>query len=355
MRVEKGLDGAIIDVQSEDVKGGSEQELVGYIIDASKHEFRIDELDIVWQSEKADNVTTVSLAHSKDLTHWTTMVPKATLALMQYSGHRISKTKILLESQGGGYLRLSWPTPQNRITVEQITAIRKSAKLEPVRAWATFPGAPAAGDQKKGVQAFEYNSAAHLPADRLRLGFDDRNTLVQARVYSKSNLDGDWIFRQKGLIYDLRFEAETRIQNTLAFKSTTNRYWRVEIEEGTGAGSVNIPSVELGWLPHELVFVAQGKGPFMLAYGSARLAEEALAGRATGLLATVMGSEEESLIKEATLLPLTMLGGPDLLIPESPPLPWRKWLLWGVLIVGVGLVSWMALSLAKGMRQERGR
>ncbi len=352
VRVEKGLDGAIIDVKSEETREGNAQELVGYIIDASKHEFRIDELDIGWQSEKADNVTTVSLAHSNDLTHWTVLVPKATLALMQYSGHRISKTKIPLASQGGGYLRLSWPTPQNRIRVEKITAIRKSEKLEPVRAWATFLGAPAAESQKMGVQAFEYDSAAHLPADRLRLRFDDRNTLVQVRIYSRPDLDTDWIFRQKGPIYDLRFEAETRIQNTLSFGSTTNRYWRVEIEEGTGGGAVNAPGIELGWLPHELIFVARGEGPFMLAYGSARLGEEALAGRASELLADVMGSEEDSLIKAADLLPPIELGGPELLKPEPPPTPWRKWLLWIVLIIGVGLVAWMALNLAKGMSQE---
>ena len=354
VRVEKGLDGAIIDVQSEEAKGGTKQELVGYIIDASKHEFRIDELDIAWQSDKADNVATVSLASSHDLTHWTTIVPKATLALMQYSGHRISKTKIPLHAQGGGYLRLSWPSTQNRITVEKITAIRKSKKLEPVRAWATFSSTTAVKAPTRGAQAFEYDSAAHFPADRLRLHFDDRNTLAQARVYSRPDLDADWTFRQKDLIYDLRFEAEARIQNTLAFASTTNRYWRVEIEEGTGDGSADPPKAELGWLPHELVFVARGEGPFMLAYGSARLGEEPHAGRASDLLTAVMGSEEESLIKEAALLPRIVLGGPDLLVPELPPPPWRKWILWGVLILGVGLVAWIALSLARGMNEAAG-
>jgi uncharacterized protein DUF3999 len=352
VRIEKGLDGAVIDVQSEENKDTDKQELTGYIIDAREFEFRVDELDIAWQAEKTNNVATVALAFSQDLTHWTTLVPQATLARMEYSGHKIRQTKIPVQSQGGGYLRLSWPTPQSRITVEKITAIRKSKTPDPVRSWATFPGASADNDQKSGVQAFEYDSAAHLPADRLRLRFDDQNTLVQAKVYSRPHPDADWRLRQSGLIYDLRFETETRIQNTLAFGPTPDRYWRVEIEEGTGAGPTDIPIVELGWLPHELLFVARGEGPFMLAYGSVRLEEEALGSGSSDLLTGIMGSDEESLIKEATLMPQTLLGGPDRLMPEPPPPPWRQWLLWFVLVIGVGFVAWMAIILGKGMNKE---
>jgi hypothetical protein len=352
VRIAKGLDGAVIDVQSEENKGDDAQELTGYIIDAREFEFRVDELDIAWQSEKATNVATVALAFSQDLTHWTTLVPQATLARMEYSGHEIRQTKIPVQAKGGGYLRLSWPTPQNRITVEKITAIRKSKTPDPVRSWTTFQGASAEDNQKPGIQAFDYDSAAHMPADRLRLGFDDQNTLVQARVYSRPHPDADWRSRQSGLIYDLRFEAETRIQNTLTFEPTPDRYWRVEIEEGTGGGLANIPIVELGWLPHELLFVARGEGPFMLAYGSVRLDEEALVNGSSDLLTGIMGSDEQTLIKEATLMPQTLLGGPDRLIPEPPPPPWRQWLLWFVLVIGVGLVAWMAINLSKGMNTE---
>ena len=352
VRVEKGADGAVIDVQSEGKQGGDEQELAGYIIDASEHKARIDALDIAWEAEKTNNVTTVSLAFSHDLTHWTPLVSQATLARMQFSGHQISKTKIPLQTQGGGYLRLSWPNPQNRITVQKITAIRNSTKPGPERSWALFPGAPSSDNKKSGAQAFEYDSAAHLPVDRLRFGFDDQNTLVQARVYSRPQPDANWVLRQSGLIYDLRFEAETRIQNTLSFGSTPDRYWRVEIEKGSGGGWDDPPIVELGWQPHELLFIARGEGPFMLAYGSARLEEEGRDSGPSDLLTRVLGSDEEFLIKEAGLMPQIVLGGPDRLTPIPPPLPWRQWLLWVVLVIGVGLVAWMAIVLGKGMRKE---
>ncbi len=352
VRVEKGVDGAVIDVQSEGKQGGDEQELTGYIIDASKHTSRIDELDIAWEAEKTNNVATVSLAYSHDLTHWTPLVPQATLARMQFGGHHISKTKIPLQVQGGGYLRLSWPTPQNRITVQKITAIRNRTKPGPARSWALFPGAPGPDNKKSGAQAFEYDSAAHLPVDRLRLGFDDQNILVQARVYSRSHPDANWVIRQSGLIYDLRFEAETRIRNTLSFGCTPDRYWRVEIEKGSGGGWGDPPRVELGWRPDELLFVARGGGPFMLAYGSARLEGEGRDSGSSDLLTHVLGSDEEFLIKEAGLMPQIVLGGPDRLTPIPPPLPWRQWLLWAVLVIGVGLVAWMAIVLGKGMRKE---
>lgn len=353
VRIAKGADGTIINVESGAAEGDKERKLAGYIIDASRHGERIHELDIVRPNEAENLLTTVSVESSNDLTHWSILVPRATLARLRFSGHEISSKRIPLPAKTAKYLRLSWPDGEDRLDAREILAVRPSGKPEGEWVWTEFKGEPGpAGDANKKITAYEYDSAARLPVGRVRFRFPEKNSLMKATILSRADRVAEWRWRQSGIFYDLRFDQATLVQDTVAVGLAPDRYWRVEIEGGASADSGNIPTVELGWLPHELLFVARGEGPFMLAYGSARLVAEEVGNSAPGLIAQVMGKDEEALLKEAALLPKTVLGGPDLLVPRPPPLPWRKWLLWGVLVVGVGVVASMALSLGRGMEKE---
>ena len=74
----------------------------------------------------------------------------------------------------------------------------------------------------------------------------------------------------------------------------------------------------------------------MLAYGSARIAPEEQKQGANGVLAQIMGGERNELIRNATALPETVLGGEEMLVPAPLPTPWKTYLLWAVLVIGVG-------------------
>ena len=354
VRIEKGADGAIINVETGAAEGGKERKLIGYIIDASRHEELIHKLDITRRTEEENLLTTVSVESSNDLTHWSILVPRATIARLQFSGHEISSKRISLPAKTAKYLRLSWPDGQDGIEVQEILAVRQGGEPERGCVWTALKGEPGAvDDASKKITAYEYDSAARLPTSQVRLRFAEKNTLVKATLLSRPDRAAKWRCRQSGIFYDLSFDQATLVQDTVTVGLAPDRYWRVEMEGGTAADPGNIPIVELGWVPHELLFVARGRGPFMLAYGSARLGEEELHNSAPELLAQVMGKDKDALLKEAVLLPRTVLGGPDLLVPAPPPLPWRKWLLWSVLVVGVGLVAKMAWSLGKGMDKEK--
>ena len=356
VRIEQGKDGAIINVEEGDAKSGKEGKssghVSGYIIDASRQAEPIRDLDITWQTQAENFVTTVSVESSNDLTHWSTPVPRATLARMRFSGHEISRKRIRLPADPARYLRLSWPAGAQGVTVAEILGVQRRGEPERERVWAAFQGKPGLKDAKRAITAYEYDSAARLPVDRLRLRFAEKNILVNARLFSRPDPETEWRFRQRVIFYDLRFDRVSLVQDTVSLGRTTDRYWRVEMDGAPSVDPGNAPVLELGWLPHELLFVAQGKGPFMLAYGSARLGEADLDPNRAGLLYQVVGVNEDALIKEAVLKPKIVLGGPDLLVPEPPPLPWRKWLLWGVLVIGVGIIARMALSLGKGLNKE---
>lgn len=352
VRIEKGEDGAIINVESDDAKVGKAQKLSGYLIDTTGQKKQIHKLHITWQAKEANFVTTVSVESSNDLTRWSTLVPRATLARMQFSGHTITRQRIDLPPRTTKYLRLSWPAGRDGIEVKEILAVEQSGEPERKSIWTALKGEPGPDEAKKKLTAYQYESPARLPVDQVRLRFAEKNTLVKVALFSRPDQKAKWRHRQSGVFYDLRFDQTALVQDSVPVGQSSDRFWRVEIEGNPSNDPENIPIVELGWRPHELLFVARGKGPFMLAYGSARLGQEELNSYAPGLLAQVMGKDGEALLKEAVPLPKTVLGGPDLLVPEPPPLPWRKWLLWGVLVIGVGIIARMALSLGKGMNKE---
>lgn len=190
--------------------------------------------------------------------------------------------------------------------------------------------------------------AARFPVNKVRFRFTGKNTLVKASIFSRTDDGAPWRYRQGGIFYNLEIDKSSLVQDTLSVGPVSDRFWRVKIFDAS-ADSNSIPVFELGWTPQELLFLARGEGPFVLAYGSARLSENAPSGSFPALLSNVMEEGGGSLLKTATPGERIELGGAGQLVPEPPPLPWKKWLLWGMLVIGVVIIAWMAISLGRGM------
>ena len=70
------------------------------------------------------------------------------------------------------------------------------------------------------------------------------------------------------------------------------------------------------------------------------------------LLATLDSGERAKQVREATLGSSQTLGGADALKPAPAPIPWKRVVLWGVLIVVVAALALMAARLFKETKQE---
>jgi hypothetical protein len=110
--------------------------------------------------------------------------------------------------------------------------------------------------------------------------------------------------------------------------------------------------LELGWIPHEIVFTARGEAPFALAFGDVRSRPEALP-----VASVVPGyrKDEELAAARATIGEATPVRPAKGFLAD--PGGWiraafdsgdaRTWLLWLVLGGGVLAVAWMALRLLR--------
>jgi hypothetical protein len=98
-----------------------------------------------------------------------------------------------------------------------------------------------------------------------------------------------------------------------------------------------------GWIPQEIVFAARGTGPFLIAYGNVAAASSALP-VTTLVPGYASGTEPLGAIAVAHTGVVAPLGQ---LEQAKPPREYRRATLWGVLILGVVVLAWMAWQLSR--------
>ena len=103
--------------------------------------------------------------------------------------------------------------------------------------------------------------------------------------------------------------------------------------------------LEIGWVPHEVVFAARGAGPFSLAWGLKVAKPGALP------ITAVLPEYKEG---EALKLKVASLAAPAQQAPTGSTFSdyvqsgeAKKWALWAALVAGVLLVAGMAFALLK--------
>ena len=334
--------GAIIDINygKQDPQA---RELAGYLIDISALEHPPNRMLLFWAPDQGDFVTALQIEVSNDLTHWQTLVSRATLSDLQYGQHTLIQNQLELPLRKAKYLRLNWLGKKALLLEKVVLGFAQSYTVEPQpRQWSEV--APDHYDDK--THTFYFKSGAMLPVDRISIGLPQRNTLVRVDIESAETEQGPWYSRYHGLLYDLQQEGERLTNPEIQLPVNSHRYWRLHIvtEAGQLGGE---PLLKLGWIPEQLLFVAQGESPFTLAYGSARV--NATATPLSQLLHVQTQQQQDKLIKLARLGAKVELGDASRLEPAPPPRDWKHVVLWSVLVLGVVILALMALRLYKQM------
>jgi hypothetical protein len=163
-------------------------------------------------------------------------------------------------------------------------------------------------------------------------------------VQSRQGAEARWRQRASGLYYDVQVDG-TRLRHQVLplGRPVADRDWRLTSAPATVVNDET--TVALGWRPHELRFVAQGEGPFVLAWGhpEARRPED-LAGLVRSLTKRGRGTATASLGDTVSL------GGASVLAGSPEGLDWSRYALWGALVLAVAVV----LSMARRLLQETG-
>lgn len=334
MRVTRDAAGRLSEITT-DVAARRDSVVSAYVIDASQVSRPISALLVEWpQGSAADTaMVQVTLEASDDLKTWRS-AGHGVLSRLSYGGRTLEQRRLEPDSSAP-YYRLAWanlPHPLELTGVEAELAEHVTAPLQ----WRKL--APVARDD-----AHEFDAGGPFPAERVRINLDGGGAVLNTRLYSRPSRGAAWQLRYAGPIYDLRINGVRFNHSELSLGRAGERYWRLEAPRGGAA-----PTLELGWIPVQIVFVGRGAAPYQLAFGRAVLLTDRTDSAAivNSLLA------QKAIATPAKIGAIHELGGAKLLQPVVS-LPWRKWLVWLALGLGVAVLAWMANRLLRDLGAAR--
>jgi hypothetical protein len=345
-------DGSRIEVQTPSgtqvnvLEAGSNQPVAAngriHIIDARESQEPIRAIQFDWQSPDGASQAQVSIEASNDLDKWRVLVPASTLLFATRGEQELKRERIELPEHAYDYLRVQRTDGGPPLTIAGVTAERVTAaqEIEPVWFMAT-------NHVTDDIDVLFYDTGRRAPVTYARLRLSQENSSVRVTLHSRDDAKAPWSERWIGEAYRIVTDTQRRESPPGQFAATSDRYWRLKIAKDPQLYRDTV--LELGYRPARLRFLAQGTGPYTLAYGSQR-AEVAAASSCDSLLADFGSEERSKLVGEGVFQTARVLGGDTALRPVPKKTPVRLVVLWAVLIVGVGMLVAMALVLLKRVR-----
>jgi hypothetical protein len=289
---------------------------------------------------------------SDDLGSWRPLVAAAPLVGLEIANQRLHQNRIELPPTAGRYLRLSWVPPSQGDPAPELVSARGQTAATAVEALREWTLVQAVAGAKAGEYVFDLG--AHYPVDRVRVRLPEPNTVAQVEWLVRDGVEQPWRPLAHSVVYRLRREGGEFVSPEVSVGIVTDRYWLMRVDRRGGGVGSGTPGLEVGWVPHAVVFVARGEPPFQLAYGN-REAQPA----AYAIETLVPGKGEvRNLIKvsSARVSEYQELGGEA---RRSRTTNWKRWTLWGALVLGVLVLGGMAwrlvgqLNSADGTRAPR--
>jgi hypothetical protein len=347
LRVRRDAQGRVVEIINDVVPTSPTAQVTAYLLDLGEPSNVPNMLTLHWQRQTDSGFSTVvHIDHSTDLIHWHPLVQKAILVDLQAGSASLIHRDIVLPKPPLAYLRLSWPQALRHVRLTAVQGSRRQARTAQPRQWMPIDGVR----DRTAADTYHYDTGSYWPVDRMRVVFAEANRVAQIRLQSRLRPDDEWQQRFQGLVYALQSNDITVRNEPLAWPTTADRYWRLQIIGADKGEADRAPTLELGWIPHTLTFVAQGEPPYTLAYGSARVgpSEKPVA----TLLKTLGDARTSPLIKAARAGSERTLGGAERLRPPPAPVPWKQMLLWGVLLLGVAVLGIMVRQLYRQLKAD---
>jgi hypothetical protein len=347
VRVDATRGGAIVEVRTTEPSIRGKAKSPYWIVDATALDAPLSGLEFSWSPETVTFLERLDLARSDDLNDWH-LVTSTVMARLDFEGKKLEHSSMKFSIDKPRYLRLSFKRPVS-VQLEGLRAVTQSNRRvsRPALQWHRV----SASMDPLNPGIFLFDAEAYLPAEQARILPPRPNRLITASLHSSIREEDLGRRQWHGMIYDLNMQGERITMPHIDLPRMGQRFWRL-VPEKSEAGLGGLPVVEIGWRPDRVVFMAGGDGPFRLAFGSA--AVEPAVFKVEKLLRQAGPGRRPIVPLRASAGAVYPLGGQERLAPVPPGRPWQKIILWGVLVLGVALIGWMAVSLLRQMKEEEG-
>jgi len=324
---------AAVNVQTAGVAAQSSA-INGYVVDARTLTVPVLALLVHWQDGAPEFSGLLRVESSDDLGNWNLVARAAPVVNLHTPDAQLVQGRIELPATKAKFWRLTWigkSAPFALIGIAaDITPVRDSIESSSLIALGT-----PLNDKR---QEFSFDLGASAPVNQINIELPEFNSVAEIQLLSRKRLTDAWRPVTRGEFYRVKDAGSERRNVAIVIPRNSDRYWLARLDQPNVTIGDGAPKLNATWNSEDLVFLARGRGPFMLAYGNGS--------------ATAANVSLSSLLAGVTVLPAhagapQALGGVARLLPSPNGFPWKSTVLWSVLGIGILLLAWMAFRLSR--------
>ena len=221
----------------------------GLVLDLSGIGRAPGRVDIKWQQPAAISAVEIS----QDGKKWQTLLDGAQTAQVSLIAGEL--TRLVVPTITSRYVRLK--TSGKAAQLSAALPANLAADADPQRMWLNLNA------HRAGTGEYLLDGGGFMPFDRFKLKLADGRR-AHVKLYARNNSTEAWQLLTDDTFYRYRFGSEVVAKDTVLLKPAARRYLKIVTDQPFWQGS----ALAAGWMPDRMVFVAQGKPPYIVAFGS---------------------------------------------------------------------------------------
>lgn len=334
-----------IKLEGERVEGVGQSYLLA-LPDNTAEAISVSQLQLGWDKPAVNWQGKASLYFSADMREWGLLQKDAPLMDIASGSDRLTLEKInavlTLSTEGPRYLLVVFDTPQLPITLTHATVIENTSQdlvaNVSLSGWAN----------RISDDEAQYQWSQPQPLSALSIKLDEEGVLPVELAW-RASAEGKW----QPLTKDVLFHLNDQVSDDIAIPG--------QLVQGIRLKTVNahlpdaLPQVAGLRESQTLIFNAQGNGPFILAWGN-KAATSAALPLDSLIPAGLRQQHAPENLPDAVAHEGVKLGGESRLTAVSPAdrqSQWHTFLVWGVLVLGVLALAWMALRIWREVQKDK--
>lgn len=316
-----------------------------YLFDLGENHPELNKLRVDWQGAEGKLIA-VEILSSDNLKDWSPIGQSALLKTTA-AGQTILQNSITLDyPTDARYLQLHLVEPDSDFKLTAVnTEYRKTQTSEQPVLWQALNLIKR--ENKQSETLIDFEALGRYPASHLRIHLPQQNTITHVQILVRNKEDAPWQTVRDAPLYRLNKQGKDYTNADIFLPSTVARYWRLQFSQASGGIGAENPTLTVGWLPHTVVWNARGHAPFSLRVGEAPAVVSAV--NISNLMEN-HSAEKLQTLPVATLMPQSNSAPAGNAWVSAPD--YKRWLLWAGLVLGVLLLTGMAVSLLKGQSKE---
>ncbi|KQV85158.1 hypothetical protein ASD15_08575 [Massilia sp. Root351] len=306
------------------------------------------------------------LETSSDLQRWEPAGAAELSWLSNADAQTLSNSRMAIQPARFRYARLSWRSGTPLVFARIVAETESTADAGPPMDTLTLQPTVA----KNGTDLV-YRSGIAIPAERIGMQFEAANAVFPVTLGRYESAPRRHRRRQPELFfvpvlnttfYRITQEGMERKSGDAAIAATHTDTWVAKTEQGATAR----PALRISWTPSTLLLLANGKGPYQLAYGRDGAESSALL---PSQIAPGFSADELRALPQAHAALTVAPAGHGAPAPsiaaglpgqqerqESAATVQRTAILWSVLLAGLALLAYFVRTLLRQMNgSEQGR